>query len=111
MNCRQIMSILLCGWVLWTGMTTGLTVLGSAARNSNWDILGTFETAAACEQEAHEMRDRFWEVIRKADPQARRGALAGVGGYMVTGLADGRPISTYYLCLPAATDPRPRYKE
>jgi hypothetical protein len=75
MNRRQAISILLCGWVLWSGTTKFLSFVGE------WEILGAFETGNACEQEAKSRRDDFWKVTNE---QGRRGALAGVGGYIVT---------------------------
>ncbi len=97
---------LLCGWVLWSGVTEEGT-----SRSNDWRIEGAFESGADCDQKAESSRDDFW---KSTGGKGQRGALAGVAGGMVF-MPDptrrGKGAVTWYLCLPGGTDPRPRYKE
>jgi hypothetical protein len=102
---KQIVMILLCAWVLWQEMQLVDREV-TAGGASEWSIVDAFEKKKECgaaltkerDQIASEKLSEGWErkVYKSTVFQTRKGKL---------------DLNVKWQCLPAGTDPRPRYKE
>ena len=96
-----------CAWVLWEQTTSTAT----QQITESWAISEAYESRGACAVDRLEAVARF---RARAVPEGTKNEVSGFT--MTTYFLDGSGArrgwkSTQVWCLPAGTDPRPRYKE
>ena len=102
---KQVVVILLSAWVLWQEMQL-VDRETKPTGASDWSIVEAFEKKTECGAALTKERDRLageklsqgWErkIYKSTVLQTRKGGLE---------------LNVRWQCLPAGTDPRPRYKE
>ena len=99
-----------CGWVLWK--QSSYVAPGRAEKTAEWALVEGSESRYECEKRAE-----WWTKAvanrTTSSPGASQGAEVVITGNSVTVYRNERTSSstTDYQCLPAAADPRARFKE
>jgi hypothetical protein len=101
----QVTRVLLCGWVLWSGVAT-LEQSSGAVGKPDWSIETAFDEKKDCDSR---VRERVASLGERASKKL---------GYSTAMLRDGveivEPDGNHgqrwtFICLPGGTDPRPRF--
>lgn len=110
MNRCPAIALLLCAWVLWE--ENDWRVRGKEP--SIWWVLSdAYEKRSECVQDRREMIDRFRQLPKKEGVEYEvRGAYTMITWNLdKDGNKGASSRATKLWCLPAGTDPRPRYKQ